>query len=317
MRSAVLFLVFNRPDTTRRVFEAIRAAKPTRLYVAADGPRTTHTGEKDRCEEVRRIASAVDWPCHVQTLFREANLGCKLGVSSGIDWFFANEKEGIILEDDVLPLPSFFPYCDELLEKYRDNEKIAMVSGCNLISHRFSPRESYFISQNIHIWGWASWRRAWRHYDVSMNSWPQWRNQGGLSKMFPKNRLAVRYWSDMYDSAHGGKIATWDWQWHYACWSVGALSVLPANNLIQNLGFGSEATHTPGRIPSYLIQSAPMELGFPLIHPKSLEPNPTADMLEFKYVFDITASSALKRWIRKIPVFGDVLGKMKRAWSRD
>ena len=238
MRSAVLFLVFNRPDTTRQVFEAIRAAKPPRLYVAADGPRIGREEDKERCEEVRRIATAVNWPCKVKTLCRDENLGCKLGVSGAIDWFFANEEEGIIIEDDILPLPSFFPYCDELLEKYRENEKIAMISGCNLISHKFAPSESYFFSRNIHIWGWASWRRAWRHYDVAMNSWPQWRDQGGLSKMFPKKRLLARYWGDIYDSAYSGKIDTWDFQWHYTCWRFGALSVSPAHNLTQNLGFG-------------------------------------------------------------------------------
>ncbi len=311
MRSAVLFLVFNRPDTTRKVFEAIRAAQPPRLYVAADGPRSGHEGEDKRCAEVRRIATAVDWPCEVKTLFRAVNLGCKLGVSGAIDWFFANEEEGIIIEDDVLPLPSFFPYCEELLEKYRGNENIGVISGCNLISNRFKPAESYFFSRNVHIWGWASWRRAWRHYDVAMNSWPEWRDQGGLTKMFPDNRLVVRHWSDIYDLTQNGKIATWDYQWLYTCWRLGLISVSPASNLTYNLGFGPDATHTATAMPSYLALSAPKELGFPLMHPKFIEPNNKADMLDFKYIYNITARSALKRSIRRIPVLGDLLSKTK------
>src|SRR5690349_2048344 len=131
MKSAILFLVFNRPETTARVFEAIRAAQPPRLYVAADGPRASRIGESERCDLTRRIASAVDWPCDITTLFRAANLGCKNAVSSAISWFFEHEEEGVILEDDCLPDPSFFRYCDELLAHYRDDTRIGLISGNN------------------------------------------------------------------------------------------------------------------------------------------------------------------------------------------
>src|ERR1700690_1974577 len=156
MQSPVLFLVFNRPDTTRRVFEAIRSAQPPRLYVAADGPRGARAGEAERCAEVRRIATAVNWPCEVKTLFRDCNLGCKMGVSSGITWFFEHEPEGIILEDDVLPVPTFFDFCDELLARFRNDDRVAMISGSNLIAGHFDPAESYFFSRCAQIWGWAS-----------------------------------------------------------------------------------------------------------------------------------------------------------------
>ena len=145
MNSAVLFVIFNRPETTARVFEAIRSARPPRLYVAADGPRTSRSGEADRCRLVREIASRVDWPCELHTLFREANLGCKLGVSGAIDWFFQSETEGIILEDDVVPLASFFGLCDELLETYRDDPKVFAVSGCNLVSSVYRPEHYDFF----------------------------------------------------------------------------------------------------------------------------------------------------------------------------
>src|SRR5664280_431390 len=147
MKSPLLLLVFNRPDTTRKVFEAIRAARPPRLYVAADGPRPNRPGEAERCEDARRIVSAVDWPCDMKLRFREANLGCRKGVADGVNWFFECEKEGVVLEDDVLPLPGFFDYCDQLLDRYRENERVAAISGCNLVAGRFSARESYFFSR--------------------------------------------------------------------------------------------------------------------------------------------------------------------------
>lgn len=183
MRSAVLFLVFNRPDTTRKVFEAIRAAKPQRLYVAADGPRMGSACEAGCCAEVRRIVTDVDWLCDVKFLFREQNLGCKMGPYSGISWFFEHEEEGIIIEDDILPLPSFFPYCDELLERYRDDERVGLISGSNIIYKHYRIQDSYFFSQYSLIWGWASWRRAWQTYDIHMHQWPSLKAGSWLKKL--------------------------------------------------------------------------------------------------------------------------------------
>ena len=208
MKSPLLFLVFNRPKTTRQVFEAIRAERPTKLYVAADGPRQNRQDEPERCEEVRRVATNVDWPCEVKTRFSDHNFGCKAGVSNGINWFFENEEEGVILEDDILPLPSFFAYCDELLERYRHDDRVAMISGCNLISSYYKPNESYFFSRIPHIWGWASWRRAWQHFDISMNTWPVWRDQGGLEYFSAGNKLVNSYWRHKFNEVYNGKIDT-------------------------------------------------------------------------------------------------------------
>ncbi len=143
MKSPVLFLIFNRPDTTAKVFEAIREARPPKLYIAADGPRPNRAGEKDRCEVTRAIATQVDWPCEVKKLFRDENLGCGKAVSEAITWFFENEPEGIILEDDILPHPDFFPYCDEMLEKYRDNDRVGIISGHNHIYRDLNRESSY------------------------------------------------------------------------------------------------------------------------------------------------------------------------------
>lgn len=305
MRSAVLFVVFNRPETTREVFGAIRAARPPRLYVAADGPRAGRRGEAERSAEVRGIATAVDWPCEVNTLFRDRNLGCKMGVSGAIDWFFDHEDEGIILEDDVLPLPGFFEFCDELLARYRDDEQVAMISGCNLISNRMAARDSYFFSRYTHIWGWASWRRAWRHYDVALTDWPRWRDSGGLERVGGNNMLFSGYWRKVFNAVHAGKIDTWDYQWTFACWRAGGLSVISGFNQTTNLGFGTDATHTTAAAPQFVLDSPVRALDFPLTHPTSVVRNGAADQLLTQVVYGITWVAAIKecllsmRWIGK------------------
>jgi hypothetical protein len=303
MKSPLLFLVFNRPDTTRQVFEAIRAARPPRLFIAADGPRSDRAGEAQRCAEVRAIASAVDWPCSIETLFRDRNLGCKMGVSSGISWFFERESEGVILEDDVLPVPTFFDYCDELLQRHRNDERVAMVSGCNFVTNHFTPRESYFFSRYSHIWGWASWRRAWRHYDVAMTAWPAWRDGGGLAKVSGGSRLFESYWRGVFDAAHQGMIDTWDYQWTFTCWRIGGLTALPKVNQTRNLGFGADATHTTGGAPAYIQACPPGALELPLLHPGVVERALEADALIDSKVFGINFMNALKRHVQRIPLY--------------
>lgn len=287
--SPVLFLVFNRPDTTRRVFEAIRAARPPRLYVAADGPRDSRAGEDQRCAQVRDIATAVDWPCEVKTLFREQNLGCKRAVSSGIDWFFREEPEGIILEDDCLPDPSFFAYCDELLTRYRADPSVMMISGDNFVSAAWMPAESYYFSRYTHIWGWASWRRAWQHYDVSLVKWQRGNlNDPLLRKLFPNSTSARRHWAHIFDAVAGGLIDTWDYQWNHACWSQGGLVCIPRTNLISNIGFGKDATHTTS--PESKMANLPVQaLGFPLRHPTAIAWSEKADRWTSTHVFDVTS----------------------------
>jgi hypothetical protein len=311
MRSAVLFLVFNRPNTTRRVFEAIRAARPPRLYVAADGPRANRPGEAERCAEARHIAMAVDWPCEVKSLFRDQNLGCKMGVSGGISWFFDSEEEGIILEDDVLPLPSFFAYCDELLERYRCDQRVAMISGSNLISSHFTPKESYFFSRYAVIWGWACWRRTWQQYDVAMKLWPAWRDRGGLTAHSGGNRLFEAYWCDTFDAVYRGEIDTWDYQLVFTCSRLGSLIAVPAQNQTHNLGFGPDATHTTPGSPDYVVESIPQPLDFPLVHPVDVERHEDADAVIDSKICGITRLNAIRRWIRAIPGLGFVLIKAK------
>jgi hypothetical protein len=322
MKAPLLFLVFNRPDITRRTFEAIRAAKPPRLYVAADGPRPDRDGEVEDCAKVRLIATDVDWPCEVYTLFQETNLGCGLGPLRGIDWFFEHESEGIILEDDILPLPSFFPYCDQLLERYRDDERVGMISGCNLVSEHFSPQESYFFSRYINISGWASWRRAWEQYDVEMGAWPAWRDRGGLRSVSDGNRFFESSWRRVFDRTYKGGVDWWDYQWFFAFWYRGMLAAMPARNQTLNAGFGPGATHTPMSAPACVRESVPQPLRFPLVHPSSVERSPSADKMISTHVHGLTLAGTMKGHlmtlkcrVRNTPVLGDFLKKLQLRLS--
>ncbi len=303
--------MFNRPDTTRQVFEAVRAARPSRLYIAADGPRPHRAGEAERCQEVRRICSSIDWPCEVKTRYRETNLGCKRGVADGVSWFFAEEPEGIILEDDVLPLPTFFSFCDEMLERFRDDDRVAMVTGCNLISSHFRAEHSYFFSRYNHIWGWASWRRVWRHYDVDMRGWRSWRDSNGLSRWSGGDEFFSSYWNYTLSAAHAGNIDTWDYQWTFTCWRLGGLTVAPAVNQTSNLGFGSDATHTTAEAPQYVIDSPAVPLEFPLKHPDSVERSLRADRLIDEKVFGINFVTILKQRLFHRPLVRKV-GRLAR-----
>jgi hypothetical protein len=300
MKSAVLFLIFNRPETTAQVFETIRLARPPKLYVAADGPRPGRAGEQARCDQARHIATQVDWPCEVQTLFQGVNLGCKKGVSTGIDWFFACEEEGIILEDDVLPKPSFFEYCDVLLDRFRNDANIGIITGSNLIATHMNVDSSYLVTNVPLIWGWASWRRAWQSYDVALKSWPEWQKSGGLKKMFHGNLLLSSYWADAFDRVYSGKLDTWDYQWLFACWRSKMLTIMPAKNLTDNLGYGVESTHTSAAKPQFLLESLPEDLSFPLKAPKTLNPSWLIDKRIFQRVHGVNIMGYLRRYLRPI-----------------
>jgi len=183
VETPLLFLVFNRPEPTARVFERIRAMRPATLYVSADGPRAGRDGEYDACRKVREIVKNVDWDCDTKYLFHDSNLGCKKGVSTGITWFFENEAEGIVLEDDCLPDPSFFQFCSELLTRYRDDGRIGLIAGTNYLGES-ECEDDYFFSRHCPIWGWASWRRAWSRYDLAMRDWPEFKRRGFLQVSF-------------------------------------------------------------------------------------------------------------------------------------
>jgi hypothetical protein len=255
INTPILFLLFNRPDLTERVFNAIRDAKPRQLFIAGDGPRKDRYGEEELCERARRVVlNNIDWPCEVHTLLRESNVGCKIAVSNAVTWFFGQVEEGIILEDDCLPHPSFFSFCEELLLKYRDDPSIFHISGDCFLRRELS--DSYYFTKYPHIWGWATWRRAWLLYDVRLEKWEKLKGTNFLYEKL-KDRKEVEYWFEVFNSVLANEIDTWDHQWTFAAWYNNGLSIAPTVNLISNIGFSESATHTktPNKLVSGLSTS--------------------------------------------------------------
>lgn len=253
---AVLFLIFNRLDTTIQVFERIREARPKRFYVAADGPRPKE-GEKEACEAVRRIIDGVDWECEVHKLFRDENLGCKVAISSAIEWFFQEEEMGIILEDDCVPDPSFFPYCCALLDRYKDNPRVMMIAGTNPLKKVGDLKDAYFFSRYYEIWGWATWRRAWDQYDVEMRRWPEFYQSKKMEWIYGEKLGTLL--KEMFQSVFMGRIDTWDCQWFFACMRNDGLCIVPRNNLISNIGV--QGLHFKGeKNPRLMMRTTQVEI---------------------------------------------------------
>ena len=299
LNTPVALLIFNRPDTTERVFNAIAKARPPKLLVVADGPRPQREGEAELCAQTRAIINRVDWDCDVITEFADSNMGCKRRVASGIDWIFEQVEEAIILEDDCLPDLSFFRYCEEMLTRYRHNERVGMVSGGNLQFGRQRGSGSYYFSKYTHIWGWASWRRAWKYYDRDLTLWPAFRDEGLLPLTF-ETAGEQEYWRNSFQWVHEGTLDTWDVSWTFTAITHGLLQVVPNVNLISNIGFGANATHTHVVGVHANMPTQPIE--FPLVHPRFV----LADIEADRYIAqDQLAPSFMKRkWRRIQRMFG-------------
>lgn len=299
----VAFFIFNRPDTTQKVFNEIKKAKPPIMLVVADGAR--NPGEEEKCRAARAIIEQVDWDCDVRKNYSDKNLGCKGRVSSGLDWVFENVDRCIILEDDCLPHQSFFYFCQELLEKYKNNERIMHITGDNFQSQNasFQCKESYYFSRISHIWGWASWRRAWKHYDLNIRDWPKIKESGLLRKLFRDDGATAR-WEEKFDAYHEGKIDSWDGQWSFACMANNGLCIVPKVNLISNIGFDVSATHSSNLRRDRFANLPAFPIEFPLIHPNKIEANEQADRFTQEYVFGAHnyrgVGQRFRRFIRKI-----------------
>lgn len=274
MNTAVLFLTFNRHDTTERVFAEIAKVQPPRLYITSDGPRESVSGEAEKVASVRNyLLSNITWDCEVKTLFREKNLGCKYAVSGAINWFFEHEEMGIILEDDCLPDQSFFPYCEELLEKYKDDKRIWHISGDNFQNGFKRGDGDYYFSKYNHIWGWATWRDRWAEYDVEMTTL-EYNIQ--TIKDIAYNNNEFKYWMKSFTAVQKAKINTWDYPYTFSMWLNNGLAVLPNVNLISNIGFGEDSTHTAdsnnpyANIPTQIVRT-------PLNHPTTIKIDKEAD----------------------------------------
>jgi len=300
LKTAVLFLIFNRPDTTKQVFEAIRKAKPPRLYVAADGPRPDRPGEGEKCKQVRRIATQVDWDCEVKTLFRDKNLGCGKAVSSAIDWFFENEEEGIILEDDCLPSQSFFWFCEELLERYRDDMRVWMITGRNNLGSWTPIESSYFYSKLPAIWGWATWKRTWCHYDFNIL---RWRN--AYTRKRVQDFVGIEFFASRekaFNKTFNKEIDTWDYQWAFSQYCNSGITMVPIYNLIENIGFGKNGTHTSDA-SSIFSKIKKNEIEYPLKH---------NDLIVSDLDYDRQVISNAKRNVFKA-IFLKILNKLRRS----
>ncbi len=274
----ILFVVFNRLDTAERVFEKIKELQPQKLYIAADGPRVNKEGEQEKCNEVRALAKKVDWECELKTLFREQNLGCAKAVSGAISWFFENEEMGIILEDDCLPHADFFPYCQELLEKHKDNSRISMISGSNFQEGHKRGNASYYFSAIPLIWGWATWRRTWQNYDLYLNNYSLTDFKKNIKPYFSFYERLV--WKDRFLSMKKRENNTWDYQFVFHIWKQQGLCIVPNVNLVTNIGLDS-GTHFEKIATNhkFFIQSAPI---LPLVHPKQIQQDKQADTFYYK-----------------------------------
>ncbi len=294
-QTPVAFFVFRRPNTTLRVFDAISRARPTKLLLVADGPRKDREGEAEACRQVREIVTRVDWPCEVFTNFAEENLGCQERVISGLDWVFSLVEEAIILEDDCLPDASFFPFCQEMLERYRGDSRIAAITGTNLVEQYLKTDASYFFSQIGGIWGWATWRSEWKCYDRHLKDWPRLKSEKMLSEIFDHPK-AVAYWTGIFDAMYENRGPnTWDYQWLYTNLKNNALTVVPRVNLIANIGFGAGATHAV-EVDSRLTPPV-RTIEFPLKYRSDFVPLRSLDRRHQK-LYPATLSSHISRKLR-------------------
>lgn len=299
-KSAVLFLIFNRPDVTAKVFEQIQKVKPPRMYIAADGPRNEKENEETLCQETRSVIDRIDWDCQVKTLFRNENLGCKYAVSSGIDWFFENEEEGIILEDDCLPSADFFVFCDEMLEKYRFDTRIRHIGGSNLQSGNKWGDATYYYSNLTHVWGWASWRRAWNDYDVELTKYKNIDANYYFKNIF-NDDILVESWVAIFNKLVKNGIDTWDYQWTITNFFNNGLSIIPNVNLISNIGFGVNATHT--RNSNDKASNIKIQKLHEITHPLVVLPQKEADF------FTLSSEFRLRKAKRKRVI------KMMKFWK--
>jgi hypothetical protein len=279
LRTPVVLLVFARPDTTQRLVELVRAARPPRVLVVADGPRDA--ADVPRCEAVRAIVDGAGWECELETSYAATNLGLARRIAGGLDWALGRVEEAIVLEDDCLPHPAFFRFCDELLECYRNDPRVLAISGSAFVPG--TGEASYRFSRYQHVWGWATWRRAWRLHDPSLARWPELRDSGWLDGLLG-DRDAVRYWTYLFEQTYRRRH-TWDYAWQLAAWLHGGLSAVPSRNLVTNVGFRDDATNTRPEHRGPTADVPAVALDFPLRHPPAVERDVAADRVVEELLF--------------------------------
>jgi hypothetical protein len=296
MKSPVLLVAWRRPELTRRVIASIRTYAPDQMYVACDGPNLQREGEVDSVNETRRvIESEIDWPCKIYRRYSETNQGCRLGVSNAISWFFENVSKGIILEDDCFVSSHFFEHCDDLLVRYENDLRVWTIGGCNFQDENWRGDGSYYFSRYFHCWGWATWASRWSHYDRDLKDWPALKSSGLMESLFQSEK-EKNYWFGIWEELFKtGKPNTWDYQWLLTCMSNGGLNALPNHNLVENIGFGSDATHCG----TYSL-SMTVDREFQMLsHPRFVLTDGKADAYTFKKLFEPTIPVKQNYLVRK------------------
>jgi hypothetical protein len=297
MGVAVVFIIFKRVDKAEKVFEVIRQAKPSKLFVIADGPRAEHVGEATKCEATRAIIDRVDWDCEVLKNYSDVNLGCGKRVASGLDWVFSHVEEAIILEDDCVVHPSFFAFCEELLEKYRYDKRIASISAQNVQLCNKRTEYSYYFSRYCHSWGWATWKRAWQNFDIDMKIWSEVKTQNLLPEILTDTQT-LRYWDKIFQMTYEEHYNTWDYQWILSCWMQNSLSIIPHVNLVSNIGFDSDSTNTKIK-DNKTVEMSVLVMEFPLKHPPFVIRNASADNFAQRIAFEGGWFKQFKASVRK------------------
>ncbi|TAG07164.1 MAG: nucleotide-diphospho-sugar transferase [Cytophagia bacterium] len=293
----VLFLVFNRLDTTKQVFAKIREIQPRQLFIGADGARPEKEGEKEKVEAVRKyVLDNIDWDCEVKTLFREKNLGCGVAVSEAITWFFENVEQGIILEDDTLPDLSFFTFCEELLNYYKDDERVMHIGGTSFQMGKIRGNASYYFSKYTHIWGWATWQSSWIKYDFRINN-KIGNNLLSILDYYNFSNNEKTYWLNIFNQIE--QIDTWDYQWFFSIWKSKSVSIVPNVNLISNLGFGDDATHTKSVNKLSYLKTIPLSYINHFSNTLDIKIHQKADDFTFSYAI-LPKESFIRRIKNKI-----------------
>ena len=293
LKTPVAFIIFNRPDTTERVFSEIAKAKPPKLLIVADGPRPDRLGEAEKCLATRAIVERVDWRCEVLTNYSDVNLGCKNRVASGLDWVFEQVPEAIILEDDCVPDPDFFRYCEIMLMQYRTDTRIMMICGTNYLQCLPDLTESYFFTNYYPVWGWATWKRAWKHYDIDIKAWDFLKKKRQLQWIFGNTKIPS-YYENMFELIPNG-FDTWDIQWWFACLFQHGLAIVPKGNLISNIGVCGTHADTQGDVH---INMPTYSFDVNIRHPLFITPDSVLSKLTYEHShanLDLSLKTALNR----------------------
>jgi hypothetical protein len=298
MRTPVALIIFNRPDLTERVFAQIAKTKPAQFFIIADGPRPDRPGDAEKCAAARAVVDRIDWNCEVLKNYSDVNLGCGHRPATGISWLFEQTDKAIILEDDVIPDLTFFQFCEELLDRYHEDERVWQICGHNYqLGQKRGPYSYYFTRRNICGGGWATWRRAWKHFDFRIQLWPGLRETSFILDILEDEALAEK-WKQQFDTVYAGKPSSmdahtadyWDYQWTFTIWSQSGLSICPNTALVSNVGYREDGTHTKSANNPWA--NLPVgEMEFPLQHPPYVVRNREADHFFLRLAREATGRS--------------------------